>query len=474
MRNNNLLIFNIFLIIGDFLALVLAFSIAYILRISLDHQAFTVVVHSKTYLQIFLTLMPFWVLIFALFNLYSAETLSNRLYEISRIFVGSFVGILFVVFYSYLSNTAIFPAKIIVLYGFLLAFFFVLIFRIIARKIRKELFRFNIGINEVVIIGNNKVTSSLINYLKDTPRSGYHVLAVIGSRQKDSSIVNFPSFKVFSQSEVAAKTLTIIQTELYSDGEKNDEILTFAQENHVSYRFVPGNDEIFTGKMTIDLFHSIPVIAVHQTSLIGWGRVVKRLFDIFLGLILIIVTSPFMLLVLIILFFDHGDPIFSQKRLSRFGNTVKIYKFRTNYHAYNRMTPEAGFNKMGKPELSKIYRANGDYLENDPRISPIGHFLRKTSLDELPQLFNVVRGDISLVGPRPLEPFELSHYGKKNLILSVKTGLTGLAVISGRRDISFEERRQLDLYYVQNWTFMGDLLILAKTVFIVLGHKGAK
>ena len=473
MRNNNLLIFNIILVVGDFLALVLAFSIAYIIRVSISHQAFPVSIHARTYLMIFLTLMPFWILIFALLNLYSEETLTKRFSEIIRLFIGSFIGILFVVFYSYITNTAIFPARIVVLYGFLLGFVLVLLFRIIARSLRRLLFRYNIGINEVVLIGNNKTSKSLINFLSNAEASGYHVLATVNGLNR-SGIEHFYSFKAFSESKLAKKVLTIIQTELYPDKERNDEILTFAQENHVAYRFVPGNEEIFTGKMTIDLFHSIPIIAVHQTSLIGWGRIVKRLFDVFFGIILFILSSPIMLIVIVILMFDHGDPIFSQKRLSRFGSTIKLYKFRTNYHAYHRMTPEQGFTKMGKPELAEKYRANGDFLENDPRISKIGHFLRKTSLDELPQLINVIKGDISLVGPRPLEPFELEKYGKKNLILSVKTGMTGLAVISGRRDISFEERRQLDLYYVQNWSFFMDLSIITKTILVVLGAKGAK
>jgi lipopolysaccharide/colanic/teichoic acid biosynthesis glycosyltransferase len=138
------------------------------------------------------------------------------------------------------------------------------------------------------------------------------------------------------------------------------------------------------------------------------------------------------------------------------------------------MSPEEGFAKMGKPELAVKFRQNGDYLEHDPRISNIGRFLRKTSLDELPQLFNVLKGDMSLVGPRPLEPFELTSYEKKNLMLSVKTGLTGLAVVSGRRDISFAERRALDLYYVQNWSMWLDLVILVKTIRVVLVGKGAK
>ena len=123
---------------------------------------------------------------------------------------------------------------------------------------------------------------------------------------------------------------------------------------------------------------------------------------------------------------------------------------------------------MGKTELIKKYRENGDKLINDPRYGWFGNLLRRTSLDELPQLINVVKGDISLVGPRALVPQELSAYEKKHAILSVKSGLTGLAQVSGRRDISFDERRKLDVYYVQNWSFWLDIVILLKTIRVVL------
>lgn len=129
---------------------------------------------------------------------------------------------------------------------------------------------------------------------------------------------------------------------------------------------------------------------------------------------------------------------------------------------------------MGKPHLIKEYRENGDMIPNDPRITKLGKFLRATSLDELPQLFNVVRGDISLVGPRALVPGELRHYGDRSLLLSVKSGLTGLAQVSGRRDISFEERRALDLYYIQNWSVWLDIRIIFRTIGAVLLRKGAQ
>ena len=115
---------------------------------------------------------------------------------------------------------------------------------------------------------------------------------------------------------------------------------------------------------------------------------------------------------------------------------------------------------MGKPELIKKYRDGGDYIKNDPRVSKFGHFIRETSLDELPQLINVFKGDISLVGPRALVPGELRDYGDRSLLLTVKSGLTGLAQVSGRRDISFEE--------------LLDFQILFRTIGAVLLHKGAK
>ena len=141
---------------------------------------------------------------------------------------------------------------------------------------------------------------------------------------------------------------------------------------------------------------------------------------------------------------------------------------------FSGLSPEEAFEKMGRPELIKKYREEGDYIKDDPRVTKIGHFLRRTSLDELPQLFNVLKGDISLVGPRALVPGELRNYGDRSLLLSVKSGLTGLAQVSGRRDISFEERRSLDLYYIQNWSFWLDLQILFRTVAVVLTGRGAK
>ena len=432
MKNNASLIYGFFLVIGDFLALIGAFVSAFILRVTLDNRP--------------------------------------------TVIIGSFIGILFVISYSYITNTPVFPARLVTVYGFLLALCFMLLFRTLARAIRRSLFAYGLGINSVLIVGDTHITDELIRSIRNTNVSGYQLIGVVSKKgRSDTDISVFRSFDEAIRKLKDKPLHSIIQTELYAATEENSEILTYAQENHVAYRFVPGNSELFVGNIEVDLFQSIPVIAVHQTALVGWGRVVKRLFDSIVGMLMLIVALPFMFVIAVMIkLFDPGPVFFRQERLGRFGGRFKIFKFRTNKMAYNGLLPEEAFAKMGKPELAVKFRKNGDFLKHDPRFSRIGVFLRKSSLDELPQLINVVRGDISLVGPRALVPRELDKYDKKNLILSVKSGMTGLAVISGRKSISFEERRKLDLYYVQNWSFWNDIVILVKTVSIVLFHRGAE
>ena len=479
MRNNASIIYSLCLIVGDALAITVAFTIAYILRVTLDHQPLSANVHAHTYITILISLLPFWILIFGLLGLYNLRIYEKRFAELGRLLVGSFIGILFVISYSYMTNTVIFPARLVTVYGFALAFFFVLLFRTIARGIRRELFGYGLGINNVLLVGDTKTTGRLIDALADPAVTGYKVLGVVGGvKHPLKAETGYRQYKSFAEAVAHLRHQqlhTIIQTELYSANATNDEILTYAQEHHAAYRFVPGNSELFVGKIEVDLFHSVPIIAVHQTALIGWGRVVKRLTDLVLGSLLLVIMSPFMLLIAIAVKLTDGGPVFfRQERLSRFNTKVNIFKFRSHSLKYSGLAPEEAFRKMDRPELLQAYRQNGDLLPDDPRVTAVGRFIRRNSLDELPQLFNVVRGDISLVGPRALVAYELDKYDQKNLILSVKSGVTGLAQISGVRDLTFAERRQLDLYYVQNWSFGGDLIILAKTLWVVLFHKGTR
>ncbi len=479
MKNNASLIYGLCLIVGDFLALVAAFVGAYILRVTLDARPLIEAIPARTYLTVFLTLLPFWIIIFALLGLYSNNINEKRFSELGRLFIGSFIGLLFVIGYNFVSNKPIFPARLVPAYGFMLAFLFLVVFRNLLRVIRITLYGYGFGIYNVLIIGNTPVTEELVTSLIDSRHSGYRIVGLVGANQRlHNRHPNIPIFKEFAQAlhKIGPDNVqNIVQTELYADPADNSTILAYAQEHHIAYRFIPGNTELFVGNIEVELFRSVPVIAVHQTPLVGWGRLAKRLFDLLVSTLLIIITSPIMIvLALLVKLADGGEVFFRQQRLTRFNYKFNVFKFRTMRRGYSGLTPEQAFAKMGQPDLIKRYRSNGDFLNDDPRLTRLGRWLRRTSLDELPQLFNVFRGELSLVGPRALIPAELEVYAKRHAILSVKSGLTGLAQVSGRRNISFDERRRLDMYYAQNWTFWLDLVILLKTIRVVLSGEGAK
>lgn len=462
---------------GDFLALLAAFSVAYTVRVKYDPRPLLQQIPAEQYLLAILAVLPIWIIIHGAIGLYSKSVIQSRFTELGKLIMGSIMGILAVVGYDFIINNTLFPARLVVVYGFLLGFGFLVIFRTLARFVRSMLFSYDIGITNMLIVGNGKKGESVISQFADTASTGYRIIGIVGSPSK-----NFPDIPVFEDLDSARRKLhtpnihSIIQTTLYKDEEKNSEVLTYAQENHIEFRFLPAGSELYSGNIEVELFREIPAITVHQTALIGWGRIVKRIFDVVFGIILLIITSPVMLLTAILLKISHPREkvLFSQTRLTQFNKPFTVYKFRSQSQRFDGTTPEEAFKMLGKPELAKKYRENGDYLENDPRVSLLGRLLRRTSLDELPQLYNVLKSDISLVGPRALVPQELEKYRHKHHILSVKSGMTGLAQVSGRLDIGFEERRKLDVYYVQNWSFWLDIVILLRTLRTVFTGKGAK
>lgn len=473
MKNNASLAYALILIVGDFVALIAAFSIAYVLRVKLDERPLIQAISARTYLYAFFTVLPLWLVMHGFIGLYSQHIYERRFTELGRLLVGSFLGILVVIGYDFVTPGALFPARLIPIYALFLGFVLLVLFRWIARLIREILYLLGYGISNVLLIGDTIITEELVAGMNNTPKTGQRIIATIGREVK--GVRHFASF------EDAISTLkhpihSIIQTELFKDQDANNAILSHSQQKHISYRFVPGNSDLFVGKIQVELFAGLPMVAVHQTALTGWGRIAKRILDLLSSGVGLLLLSPIMALIYLLeKLADFRVPaVFIQTRLTKHGRTFTAYKFRTLVPKYNGLTPEEAFELMQKPELAKKFRENGDFLANDPRLSRLGRFLRATSLDELPQLFNVLRGDISLVGPRALVPQELNAYEKKHAILSVKSGLTGLAQVSGRRNISFDERRKLDVYYVQNWSFWLDVVIIIKTIWSVLTGAGAK
>lgn len=195
---------------------------------------------------------------------------------------------------------------------------------------------------------------------------------------------------------------------------------------------------------------------------------VKRVFDIVCSLIGLIVLSPvFIIISILIKTTSEGPVFFAHKRVGKGGKTIKIYKFRSM------VTNAEELIKQFTPEQKAEYEKNFK-LENDPRITKVGNFMRKTSLDELPQLINILKGDISIVGPRPVMDVETKIYGNyRNMLLSVKPGLTGFWAANGRSHTTYTRRRAMEIYYVKNRSVLLDLKIIFKTFISVFKREGA-
>lgn len=206
----------------------------------------------------------------------------------------------------------------------------------------------------------------------------------------------------------------------------------------------------------------------------------KRVFDVVLSSLALIVLAPlFLLIALAIRLTDPGPVFYRHRRLTLGGRPLEIYKFRTMHAQFSTGERFGGrtdadvFGELGRSDLADEF-ALQQKLRGDPRISRIGAWLRRTSLDELPQLWNVLKGDLSAVGPRPIVDAELDRYGEAcDQLLSFKPGLTGLWQVSGRCEVAYEERVRLDLQYVENWSLLLDLKILCRTLPAVLSGRGA-
>jgi len=468
MPTRNARLYSIALIIGDFLTLLAAFALAYIVRVQFDSRPLVAQIHGVDFIRSALVMIPFWLVAFASLGLYASKVYARRLAEIGRLFIGSIIGILIVLGYSFIVNEPVFPARLVAVYAFVGSFISLVITREIIRQIRTLLFRYGRGVSRVLIIGTTEAVADIAAQLDDTRRSGYHIVAIAGPKR---IIPLMFEGHHFSRAEDALRRLkqmritTIVQTDLYDSSERNQQIMSAAQSNHIDYNFIPGEPEFYSGKNTVDVFLGYPVITVHQTPLVGWGEVVKRIFDVIMVTLLLGLLSPaYLLLMLLQKIFNPGPVFYINKRLTRFAKPFDLYKFRTMGPTFGGRDAAEEFRDMGREDLALEYETNRK-VKNDPRITWFGRFLRATSLDELPQLFNVLRGELSLVGPRPILPQELYLYkGRGALLHSVKSGVTGLWQVSGRSNLAFDKRVELELYYAQNWSFWLDIKILLKTL----------
>lgn len=478
MTRRNTKLYSFTLMIVDALVLLATFVTAYIVRVQYDPRPLLHNIYAYDYLATFLLIVPLWIGVFIMLGLYKKSTYDRRLLEWSKIAIGSVIGILLVIGWEYVSEKEVFPARLVAAYSLVGSFALIVIEREFMRLGRLLSYRYGRNIKKVLLIGSSAVVGDVSRVLGDTKHSGHLILAIAGPKKAfpaDSTALHFSTPEAAIKKIEELGITAIIQTDLYEDTARNQSILSAAQTNHIEYSFIPGESEFYSGKNIVDVFFGYPIITVYQTPLVGWGAILKRIFDTIVSFLIILVLSPFLLIIFLIKkVVDRGPAFYISERLSRFSEPIGLIKFRSMGAQYGGKDAAEEFRDMGREDLAIEYETNRK-VENDPRITPFGKFLRASSIDELPQLFNVLKGDISLVGPRPILPQEVKMAkGRTALLHSVKSGMTGLWQVSGRSELSFDDRIELELFYAQNWSFWLDIKILFKTAWVVLRGRGAK
>ncbi len=413
----------------------------------------------------FLILIVFvWIVSFWLGGLYSMRSTRRTMDEISKIILCCSTAIMALMFVFFFSRS-LFDSRFIILAGWILSIVFVIIGRSTVRLFQYSLYKYNLGVHRLVIVGRNQLSAEVSEIFENNKKHGYKVVSLMDNFSEENEILLEKMVKEDKFDEILVATGNL-------DNEELKRLNDFSYINHISLKYVADIFEFPINNFEITNISGIPIVEIKKTNLDGWGRVYKRVFDIVISTILIIILAPLMFIVAVAIKLDsRGSLFFVYERIGENGRPFKYFKFRSMVNDAHKYRFDAEFLKKhnnireGTPMMK---------FENDPRITKVGKFIRRTSIDEIPELFNVFIGRMSLVGPRPHEVEEVAKY--KNFhrrVLTIKPGITGMAQVSGRSDLDFDEEVHLDIGYMENWSFKLDLAILLKTPFAVLKRRKA-
>ena len=391
--------------------------------------------------------------------------------DIYMIFDGTTTGIIIMIVFVFVYRPS-FYSRIIFLYAGAFIIFLLGISRwlkiVVLRRWRQDGF----GIGKLLIIGAGEVARTIMRSVVAHPELGYKIVGFVDDDMTKGQ-TDIGRFEALGAIKNLATLLTekevdeVIITLPWQYHRKIMSIITISERKGVRARIVPDMFQMTLNRMDISQITGIPLIGVKESTIIGFNFVIKRVIDFTIALLGLIILAPLMLLMILAIKLEsEGEAIFSQKRVGKGGKPFKIYKFRS-------MVKDA---EEKKEALQSLNEADGPLfkMRKDPRRTRIGRLIRKISLDELPQLYNVLRGDMSLVGPRPNIPSEVEQYQTwHKRRLEVLPGITGLWAVSGRSDLTFDEIILLDIYYIENWSPALDFKILLRTIPRVLFGTGA-
>jgi len=464
-----------YLIINDIFMTVQAFKLAFYGRFNANLPFFRELTYAPTayYSSLAIVLVPLWLSIFALVGLYRQKNLLGGIEEYQLVGRATSIGLVCLIVLGFLEPQLVI-ARGWVLMAWVFSFVLVASGRFLLRRGVYLLRRRGYFVSPAIIVGANDEGVSLARQLTSWSTSGLKVVGFIDKKLKPGTVL-FDNVRVLGPLEKLDEMINKFEVEelilASSSISTHDSLLNIFQRygvnSQVKVRLSSGLYEIITTGLTVNEFAYVPLVGINKVRLTGPDQVLKIMFDYTLAIPGVILISPLLLLIALCIKLDSPGPVIYKRRVMGVnGKEIDAYKFRTMKINGNEIL--AAYPEL-QEQLSKDHK-----LKDDPRVTRVGKILRKLSLDELPQVFNVLLGQMSLVGPRMISPKEMKKYNQWGInLLTVKPGMTGLWQVSGRSDISYEERVRLDMYYIRNWSIWLDLQLLWRTLPVVLKAHGA-
>lgn len=414
--------------------------------------------------------LPLWIVIFSRYGLYRIRCIASPLDEFRRIVHAVGASVLALAAISFLLR--LWLARSWLILFFITVTFVVTVERQLVRAVFSALRRRGRLLRRAVIVGTNREALAIAGLLVDNPVLGYEVVGFVDDTATANTylldhkpVLGRVNEILAAMDRTGAACVIVASTAL--DLEAANRLMR--QLNHAGcyVELSLSLRDVAPARLAVRGLGHFQVASVGPVQRSGWRGAAKRALDVAGATLGLLLTAPVLLLIALAIKLDSKGPVlFSQERIGQDGNRFRILKFRSMVcNAEKLMTRLLRENEADGPLFK---------LRNDPRVTRVGRFLRRFSLDELPQLWNVLRGEMSLVGPRPALPHEITSWSPElHDRLRVKPGITGMWQVNGRSDASFEDYARLDLYYVDNWSFLTDITIVGKTVISLLRRQGA-
>lgn len=431
---------------------------------------------TDNYLKITPFMMYFVIPFFYLCGMFLKQTYMNRIQfwkVLERCFAAVFYGTAAIIVVLYFVKEAGNTSRFFILLNGVFVFILVIFFRYIMKRI---LCHFDIFRIPILIIGGGKTAEVLVKGIKDNYGEMYKIIGILEDYERNEELRQYPVLGGFRDAERIIKERAINNVVIAAPGLAQSDIISLVNRVQPlvhNLSIVPNLIAIPMSGIKAERFFNEKIMLLRLKNNLAspLNRWIKYSFDFICTLIGTVIISPLLLLIATWIYFDSPGPvIFKHIRIGKNGKAFGCYKFRTMCMDADKKLAELLANDTAaRAEWERDFK-----LKDDPRVTKVGKFLRKTSLDELPQIFNVLKGEMSLVGPRPVVEEELEKYGEYlDDYLMVRPGITGMWQVNGRSDTTYEERVHMDSWYVRNWSIWIDIMLLWRTVKSVIKCEGA-